>query len=423
MLIGSVADDLTGASDLANTLARSGMRTLQSVGLPRGAAPACDALVVGLKTRSIDPQDAVAQSLEACRWLRAQGARQILFKYCSTFDSTKEGNIGPVAAALMEETGSPYTIFCPAFPANRRTIFQGHLFVGDRLLSESGMQNHPLTPMTDPDLRRWLGHQSAVAVGLADLAEVRKGAASLRAAFARIAREGQRFIVVDAVSDEDLIVIGEACAGLSLVTGGSGVALGLPANFRREGALSAKPAAMEAVTGPGLVLSGSCSAASRKQVEVYRADHPAFRLDPQEIAEGRVDADALAQAIWAQIDRTPIVYTTDDPDAVSAVQARLGRERVAGAIEHLFGQLALALAERGVRRIVVGGGETSGAVTQSLGLGLLEIGPEIDPGVPALLCRDRGAPIGLALKSGNFGAPDFYAKAMKALASGGADLR
>lgn len=419
MLIGAVADDLTGASDLANSLARTGMRTLQSVGLPKGAAPDCDALVVGLKTRSIQPRNAVFQSLEACAWLRAQGARQILFKYCSTFDSTKEGNIGPVAKALMEATGSPYTIFCPAFPANRRTIFQGHLFVGDRLLSESGMQNHPLTPMTDPDLRRWLGYQSDVPVGLADLSEVRKGAASLRAAFARLAAAGQRFIVVDAVSDDDLLVIGEACAGLPLVTGGSGVALGLPANFRREGALASAPAAMEAVTGPGVVMSGSCSTASRGQVEIYRADHPAFRLDPQEIAEGRVDAEALANEIWAAIDRAPIVYTTDDPDAVSAVQARLGRERVAGAIEHLFGRLALALAERGVRRFVVGGGETSGAVTQALGLALLEIGPEIDPGVPALLCRDRGETIGLALKSGNFGAPDFYAKAMKALAGQG----
>lgn len=416
MLIGAIADDFTGASDLANTLTRQGMRTVQTVGIPRSAPLEAEACVVSLKTRSIPAPEAVAQSLEACRWLRARGAGQILFKYCSTFNSTPEGNIGPVAEALLRELDAPFAVVCPAFPENKRTIFQGHLFVGDRLLSESGMERHPLTPMTDPDLRRWLQRQTEVPVGLVPHAAVAQGPEAIGRALAAEAEAGRRLIVVDAVANSDLFAIGRAVADCVLITGGSGIAIGLPENFARRNLIAPGASAAQAIDGAGIVLSGSCSIASRRQVQEFEKGHPAFPLDVDAVMTGAASADAIAGKVLPLIAETPIVYSTADPDRVAAAQERYGRERVTGAIEGLFGALALRLAQAGVRRIVVGGGETSGAVVQALGVDQMSIGPEIDPGVPALYAKLGNDPIGLALKSGNFGAPDFYAKALAVLA-------
>jgi len=415
MLLGAVADDFTGASDLANTLARGGMRTVQFVGTQPGAAPAdCEAGVVALKTRSIDAADAVRQSVEAARWLLDQGCRQILFKYCSTFDSTPAGNIGPVAEALLELTGAEVAVVCPAFPKAGRRLFMGHLFVGDRLLSESGMEHHPLTPMTDPDLRRWLRLQTQGDVGLVALDTVRAGAEAVAAAFKAESEAGRRLVVADAVADEDLLTLGRAIAGHRLVTGGSGIALGLPMNFRAEGLLSDRPAALPVPKGRAVVLCGSCSTASQRQVKTYLDGAAGLAVEAGAVLSGALSAASAADWVEAQEGAPPLVYSTADPAAVAKTQAAYGKAATAAAIEHFFGDLARILADRGARRIVVGGGETSGAVVEALGVASLAIGAEIDPGVPALVA-ERNGPLGLALKSGNFGGPDFFVRAVDAV--------
>jgi uncharacterized protein YgbK (DUF1537 family) len=413
MLLGAIADDFTGASDLANTLAKGGMATVQFVGVPREAAD-CEAGVVALKTRSIAADEAVRQSLAALGWLQAQGCRQILFKYCSTFDSTPAGNIGPVAEALLDRLGAPVAVVCPVFPATGRTLFMGHLFVQGRLLSESGMENHPLNPMTDPDIRRWLARQTKGDVGLVPYAGVQKGADAVRAALDAEAGAGRRLAVVDAVADEDLMVIGRAIAEHRLITGGSGIALGLPDNFRRAGLLSAKGSAFSGVRGPGVVLSGSCSTASRGQVVAYTAKHPGLHVEPDALMSGSMSVDHAFEHVMPRIALAPMVYTTADPSEVAAAQARHGREALAAAIEDFFGELAVRLANAGVKRIVVGGGETAGAVVTALEIEAFAIGPEIAPGVPALAeTSERG--LRLALKSGNFGGVEFYKDALAVL--------
>jgi uncharacterized protein YgbK (DUF1537 family) len=429
MLLGCIADDFTGASDLANTLARGqggatghgGMAVTQFIGVPRGqAAATCEAGVVALKTRSIPAQEAVSQSLAALEWLKAQGCRQFLFKYCSTFDSTPQGNIGPVAEALAERLGAKGVVVCPAFPGTGRTVFMGHLFVNDRLLSESGMENHPLNPMTDPDIRRWLRRQTAGEVGHVPQPVVAMSPEAIRVALNGEMLALRTLVVVDAITNADLVAIGKAVAKDTLVTGGSGIALGLPANFREAGLIGAGASAFSPRPGPGLALCGSCSKASLNQVAVHGKAHPAIALDPEALMAGRITPDALAQEALSQIDRLPIIHSTATPEAVAAMQARHGREAIAARIEAAFGEIAQIAVARGVTRLVVGGGETSGAVIAALGVESLAIGPEIDPGVPAMM---EEAPRGLrlALKSGNFGNTDFFAKALAVL--GGAHAR
>jgi uncharacterized protein YgbK (DUF1537 family) len=414
MLLGAIADDFTGASDLANTLARRGMRTTLFVGPPE-RADACEAGIVALKSRSNPPEEAVAQSLAALAVLRQAGAAQILFKYCSTFDSTKAGNIGPVADALLEALGAPAAIVCPAFPANGRTLYRGHLFVGDRLLNESGMEKHPLTPMTDANIARWLSHQSRNRIGLVPLEIVRRGAAAVRAALDEAIRRNERLIVCDATSDDDLLVLGHAAKGMALVTGGSGIALGLPDNLLPAGRAMPPPPAAPA--GPALALSGSCSRATALQVARHVEAAPAFRLDVAAILAGRQGpADALAWLGGAAGGAAlPLIYSTADPAEVAALQAAHGGERVARAIEDFFAALARQAMARGYRRIITAGGETSSAIVAALGVRAMAIGPEIDPGVPVVV--SEAPALALALKSGNFGAPDFFAKALAVMAA------
>ena len=417
-LLGCIADDFTGGTDLAGMLVKSGMRTIQTVGVPKGPAPTdVDAIVVALKSRTVPAEDAVRESLAALRWLQDAGCRQFYFKYCSTFDSTPKGNIGTVAEALMEALGTKFTIACPAFPANRRTIYKGVLFVGDTLLNESGMERHPLTPMTDSNLVRVLGTQVKHAVGLADYNVVSRGAAAIASRFAELQAEGRRFAVVDAVDNEDLMQIGRACADMPLVTAGSGVALGLPANFVRAGLLTPRDASSAFATPKGLraVVSGSCSQATQGQVAAMKARWPAFQVDALRMAQGH---DVVAEALdWAnsRLEAGPVlVYATDTPEHVASVQRELGTERAAELVERTLADIALGLVQRGVRQLLVAGGETSGAVVKRLGVDGLRIGPEIDPGVPWTLSmqRDSERPsVALALKSGNFGTPDFFLKA------------
>lgn len=409
MLLGAIADDFTGASDLANTLARNGMATSLFVG-PDARNLSCEAGVVALKTRTLPVDEAVSRSVEAARWLLAQGCEQIVFKYCSTFDSTPHGNIGPVAEALLDLIGTDLAVVCPAFPETGRRVFMGHLFVGDRLLSESGMEKHPLTPMTDPDIRRWLRQQTVGEVGHIQLDAVRAGDATLRDALERQRAANRRLVVVDAVSDDDLRIIGAAAASHRLVTGGSGIAIGLPTNFRARGLIGEKPRATGQVSGRGVALCGSCSIASRSQVARHLENHAGLAVRPDALMSGEISVAVAANWAVAQ-SGLPIVYSDAEPDVVAAAQRRYGREAVAGRIEAFFGQLACLLADAGFRRIAVGGGETSGAVVEALGLTSLAVGEEIDPGVPALMAI-RGEQLGLALKSGNFGSADFFEKAL-----------
>lgn len=413
LLLGCIADDFTGATDLASMLVRNGMATVQVIGVPEGPLPEADAIVVALKSRTAPVAEAVAESLAAAEALLGAGARQLFFKYCSTFDSTDEGNIGPVADALLKRLGSGFALACPAFPANGRSIYQGHLFVGSRLLSESGMENHPLTPMRDPDLVRVLGRQTDGAVGLVPFAVVEQGAAAIRQAMTRLAEGGRRYAIVDAVTDAHLMAIGEAAAPHALITGGSGVAMGLPENFRRQGLLPARSdaAALPTATGLCAVVAGSCSRATLAQIGMARDHAPTLELD----VLATPDAGALAaQALgWVEgklsAERPVVIAASAPPEKVAALQARLGREAAGMLVEQALATIAEGLVARGVRRLVVAGGETSGAVVSRLGVRQLRIGAEIDPGVPWTHAEPAG--IHLALKSGNFGARDFFLKA------------
>ncbi len=423
VLLGAIADDFTGATDLCNTLVRHGMRSVQLIDAPmhETSVPDAEAVVVALKTRTVPAAEAIDRSLLALAWLKGAGARQILFKYCSTFDSTDKGNIGPVAEALLDALDDTFTIFCPAFPEAGRTIYRGYLFVGDVLLSESGMRDHPLTPMRDPSLVRVLGRQSRGRVGLVPYATVAQGEAAIRAAFDALRRDGFRHAIVDAILDRDLERIGAAAADLPLVTGGSGIALGLPENFRRRGLLATGGGAdaLPAVAGAAAVLSGSCSPATQAQVAHMQERAPTFTIDPLAIAAGRPVVEEALQWAAPLLGAGPVLISaTAPPETVAAVQRQIGRERAGALVEGALAAIARGLVAHGVRRLVVAGGETAGAVVQALGVRALRIGRQIDPGVPwtESLPQSRGEPaLALALKSGNFGAPDFFLRAFAML--------
>ena len=427
-LIGCIADDFTGATDLANNLVRAGMRCVQTIGVPGDSATVqADAIVVALKSRTVPAADAVEQSLAALRWLQAQSVQQIYFKYCSTFDSTPEGNIGPVTEALLDALHGPgqgFTIACPAFPVNQRTVFKGHLFVGDVLLSDSGMRHHPLTPMTDANLVRVMQAQTRRKVGLVVQDVVAAGPQAIRDRFAALQAEGVGVAVVDAVSNHDLMLIGQALAGMPLVTAGSGIAIGLPQNWpqlQTRGA-GVRADALPPARGLQAVVSGSCSVATNAQVLHFKqSGRPSLAIDPLAIAAGEdVAAQALAWAEPLLAGGPVLLYATAEPSAVRAVQERLGVARAGEMVEHTLSRIAAGLVQRGVRQLLVAGGETSGAVVQTLGVQRMAIGPQIDPGVPwtavdTPLCP--GEPVHVALKSGNFGSTDFFTKAFAQLSS------
>ncbi|HEX7908655.1 MAG TPA: 3-oxo-tetronate kinase [Paraburkholderia sp.] len=418
-LLGCIADDFTGATDLANMLVRGGMRTVQTIGVPdKDASIEADALVVALKSRTIPAKQAVRQSLDALEWLRAQGCRQFFFKYCSTFDSTNRGNIGPVADALLDALKDDFTIACPAFPENGRTVFRGNLFVGDVLLNESGMESHPLTPMSDPNLVRVLQRQTKSKVGLIRYDTITEGAEAIRARIDELKEEGVRLAIADALSNSDLFTLGKACRDLALVTGGSGIALGLPQNFHSADLLvySGQAADLQKIEGKSVVLAGSASKATNAQVAEWCADKPSFRIDPMALSRGEPIVEK-AVAFARNHDEAVLIYATSSPEEVNTVQKELGVEKAGHVVEDALASIAYKLREAGVRKFVVAGGETSGAVVQALGVRSLRIGPQIDPGVPATqsVAANGNARLAFALKSGNFGTTDFFAKALKAL--------
>jgi uncharacterized protein YgbK (DUF1537 family) len=423
--LGVIADDFTGATDVASMLVRHGMRTVQVIGVPAGPAPAADAVVVALKSRTVPSADAVRESLAALHWLQAAGMRQCYFKYCSTFDSTPAGNIGPVAEALLDALGADFTIACPAFPENGRTIFRGHLFVGDELLSDSGMRAHPLTPMTDANLVRVLQAQCRRRVGLLRYDVIAQGTAAVRSRIDALRAEGVAMAIADAITDADLRVLAAACADLPLLTAGSGVALGLPAAYAERGWLEPDldAAELDPAHGAAAAVAGSCSLATQAQVRHWReAGRPALAIDPRALARGEPVAERALD--WARTNLRAgavLIYATASAADLHAVQAELGAQQAGALVEACLARIGRALvAEHGVRRLVVAGGETSGAVVQALGVRQLRIGAAICPGVPwtqAEIAELPGSPLHLALKSGNFGGPDFL---IEALDQGGA---
>ncbi len=427
LLLGCIADDFTGATDLANNLVRAGMRAIQTIGIPTEPLTAdVEVVVIALKSRTIPVADAVAQSVAALHWLQAQGAQQIYFKYCSTFDSTREGNIGPVTEALMQAMGTDFTIATPAFPDNGRTVFKGHLFVGDVLLNESGMQHHPLTPMTDPNLVRVMQSQCVSAVGLIDFKTVAQGETAIRARIEALKSLGCRIAVVDALSNDDLLRLGPALRDMPLLTAGSGVAIGLPANFGLQP--TPTTSALPRAQGMQAVIAGSCSAATQKQVAHFKAQGlPTLALDPSRLMQ---DDAALTRAVtealaWAKSQlthpansQTPVlIYSTASPETVKATQAQYGVQVVGDRVEHALASIAQGLRQLGVAQLIVAGGETSGACVQALGIRQLQIGMQIDPGVPWCFAHSDAGGLHITLKSGNFGSEDFFTKAFHQLAT------
>ncbi len=429
LLLGCIADDFTGATDLANTLARAGMRVVQTIGVPDDAdRPDADAVVIALKSRTAETSVAVAQSVEACRWLRRHGARQIYFKVCSTFDSTPQGNIGPVLDALMDELACAFCIVTPAFPETGRTVYQGHLFVGDTLLSDSSMRNHPLTPMTDANLVRVLERQLPAGarrrVGLIDHRQVAGGAGRIRERMADLQAQGCALAIADALTDDDLACLGAAAGNLPLLCAASGLAIGLPGNWGITPSETARH--LPPVEGLRAIVSGSCSAATNAQVTHFvGSGGAAWSLDSR-----RLDGDALAAQVdeiaeWAERhwraapQHAVLVFSTARPDEVQAVQSRLGAQQAGGLIEQALAQIARRLVARGARQLILAGGETSGACIGALNVTRLQIGRQIDPGVPwchahSSDARDQG--IYVTLKSGNFGGFDFFSRAFATLA-------
>ncbi|RUS63204.1 four-carbon acid sugar kinase family protein [Pseudorhodobacter sp. E13] len=415
IVLGCIADDFTGATDLAGLLARSGVRVSLRIGVPD--APPTDAAafeVIALKCRTSPVAEAVAETRKALAWLKGAGATRFFWKYCSTFDSTPQGNIGPVAEALMRDIGTGQTIYCPAFPENGRAIFMGNLFVGEQPLAESPMKDHPLTPMRDSNLMRLLAPQVTGKVGLVNRLIVAQGPEAVRARLAQLQGEGVAHVIVDAVADADLYTIAQGCQHLPLLTGGSAIAMPLPQLYA-NGATAAKPATQpRPTTAKAVVLSGSASAMTRAQVAHYTASRPHFRLDPLDLAQNG-PAAALDWLATQDLSQAPLLYATAEPAQVAEVQRKLGRAKAGEIVEQALARLAVAARDLGAARIVVAGGETSGAVTQALAVTRLDIGREIAPGVPWTFATSAGQPIALALKSGNFGTPSFFDDALTAL--------
>lgn len=419
-ILGCIADDFTGATDLAGLLARSGVQVSLRIDVPE--TPPVETApfeVIALKCRTAPVDEAVAQCRAALGWLRAAGAQRFFWKYCSTFDSTAEGNIGPVAEALMQDLNAAQTIYCPAFPENGRSIYMGNLFVGQQPLAESPMKDHPLTPMRDSNLMRLLEPQVTKPVGLIDRLTVARGVAAIETSLAGFEQDGVAHIVIDAVADEDLNKIATACQAMPLVTGGSALAMPLPFLYEQAGM---GIGSFEGTTGQhagkrGVVLSGSCSAMTQKQVAHYSKSAPSLPLDPVQLAQDH-GAAALNWLQQQTFEVPPLIYATASPEAVQSAQEKLGVDQAGAIVESVLAKFAVAARNLGVGRIVVAGGETSGAVTKALGIGQLQVGREIAPGVPWTFCESEGEQIALALKSGNFGDEAFFNTAFDQLEMG-----
>lgn len=417
--LGCIADDFTGATDLAGLLSRSGVAVRLRLGVPTEPPQDTEAFeVIALKCRTSPVDEAVQECRAALAWLKAAGAQRFFWKYCSTFDSTAEGNIGPVAEALMADIGADQTIYCPAFPENGRSIYMGNLFVGQQPLAESPMKDHPLTPMRDSNLMRLLTPQVTQPVGLAAQSVVSSGPEMLRSELAMLRSQNVAHVVVDATANRDLTTIAQACWDMKLMTGGSAVAMPLPKIYVEQGLM---PADAPTVIRPKLskqaiVLSGSCSQMTRAQVAAYSAHAPSLRLDPLELAKNGAQA-AIDWLKDQDLTQAPLIYASAEPDQVRAAQDVLGAQRAGAIVEEALAHIVVAARDFGARRIIAAGGETSGAVAKALDISDLAIGTEIAPGVPWCYATSAGHDIAIALKSGNFGAESFFADALNVLES------
>ena len=415
--LGCIADDFTGATDLAGLLARSGFPVSLRIGLP--TAPPSDGQaieVIALKCRSIPVSDAIRDVIAAYDWLRDAGAQRYFWKYCSTFDSTQHGNIGPVAEALMNAIGTDHTVYCPAFPENGRSIYMGNLFVGDQLLSESPMKDHPLNPMRDSNLMRLLDPQTTRKTGLVNRLSVAQGKQAITKSIEKLRLSGVAHIVTDAVANDDLYAIADACQDMPLLTGGSAIAMPLPDLYAARGLIDPKEKLENRpqIAPHAIVLSGSCSAMTRAQVAAYSANHPSYRISPIEVSQNGIAA-AKTWLMQCDLTKAPLIYATAEPQDVAQAQELLGRDAACHIVEQAMAQLAILARDAGARRFVVAGGETSGAVATALGVTQVDIGREIAPGVPWTYCTSDGKALALTLKSGNFGRETFFSDALDML--------
>ena len=416
--LGCIADDFTGATDLASMLARSGVNVSLRIGVPLSTPEnTAEIEVIALKTRSISASKAIEESLSALKWLKEAGAKKYFFKYCSTFDSTAEGNIGPVSEALMNELKVDQTIYCPAFPENGRSIYMGNLFVGQKLLSESSMKDHPLTPMNDSNLMRLLSAQVSRRVGLADRKVVNSGVTSLKEKLISLKENDVPHVIVDAVADTDLDTIASACQDMDFITGGSALAMPLAEFYKASGKISANDNSFmnKKLNTGSIILSGSCSEMTIIQVKNFiQRGAAAFQLDPIDLAENGVKK-VLDWLSSQDFTKNIIIYATSDPDTVKKVQAELGVDMAGKIVEQGLSECAIAARELGIKNFIIAGGETSGAITKALNIRQLDIGIEIAPGVPWTFSGKRNNQIALSLKSGNFGSEEFFTEALSKL--------
>jgi uncharacterized protein YgbK (DUF1537 family) len=416
--LGCIADDFTGATDLASMLARSGVNVSLRIGVPLSTSEnTAEIEVIALKTRSISASKAIEESLSALKWLKEAGAKKYFFKYCSTFDSTREGNIGPVSEALMNELKVDQTIYCPAFPENGRSIYMGNLFVGQKLLSESSMKDHPLTPMNDSNLMRLLSAQVSRRVGLADRKVVNSGVTSLKEKLISLKENDVPHVIVDAVADTDLDTIASACQDMDFVTGGSALAMPLAEFYKASGKISANDNSFmnKKLNTGSIILSGSCSEMTIIQVKNFiQRGAAAFQLDPIDLAENGVKK-VLDWLSSQDFTKNIIIYATSDPDTVKKVQAELGVDMAGKIVEQGLSECAIAARDLGIKNFIIAGGETSGAITKALNVRQLDIGIEIAPGVPWTFSGKRNNQIALSLKSGNFGNEEFFTEALSKL--------
>lgn len=419
LLLGCIADDITGATDIGLMLNANGLPTTLYLGVPDDLrVPDTEAAVIALKIRSCPAEQAVAEATRAANWLLAHGARQLFYKYCSTFDSTSDGNIGPVADALLRLVRQEQTVLLPAFPENGRTVRNGHLYVDDDLLAESPMRNHPLNPMTESFLPKLMDAQTADGTtSWIDQSIVDAGADEIRAALARERADGRRFVSIDTRDDNDFPAIADAIAEMRLITGGSGIGAAIPEVLRQQGLLRERADSAELPSLPGhvAILAGSCSQATRAQIAAFANSATAIVVDPVELHAGASSRESIADAAQqATINGNVLIHSSTDSESLKQSQAKLGVAASAQLVEDTLSFVARQLAAHGVSKFVVAGGETSGAVALALEVDELQIGAPIAPGVPWMVSRSPKTRC-LAFKSGNFGDADFFERALELL--------
>ena len=422
MILGIIGDDFTGSSDIANNLKKSGMQVSMYAGVPNlspddAKKQPTEAAVIALKTRTVPIEEAIKESLKALNWLKESGCKQFIFKYCSTFDSTKDGNIGPVTDAIMEELGADFTIACPSFPDAGRTVYYGHMFVNGKPLNESGMEDHPLTPMTDHNLVRWLNYQTKKEVGLIDFETISQGSDKIKQKIISLKKDDIKYAIVDTTNNKEFDAICEGIKDLPFLTGGSGIALGLPKIYKNKGLLSENNFDLPQNISNSVILSGSCSRATLEQINIYKVNNPSFYISPDEVMNNIKLVEEVYIWIKENESLSPLIYSSSDSNNVSAKQKQFGQEILANKIEGFFEKISHKLVNDSFGKFISAGGETSGAIIKGLGVEELKIGKEISPGVPALWSPNSngGKPISVTLKSGNFGQSDFFSRALIAL--------